>query len=129
MQPGVAEVDLPVAGSRISVGALQLAKLNIPARSKGTPSLLSAVLVSAWSNEPEIAGRFQLYSMKFTTEAWSLRLWSTLFCLAHGEMTISGGRGPNPHRPCWPPSGEQRNLDRGDRADPARQGRERGAER
>ena len=49
---------------------------KFPARSKGIPSALS-VAFSAWSNDPEIAGRPQLYSMKLTTEAWLARLWST----------------------------------------------------
>ena len=33
-----------------------------------------------------IAGRFQLYSMKFTIDAWLLRLLSIVFCPAHGEI-------------------------------------------
>ena len=65
----------------------------------------ASVRVSAWSNEPGIDGRFQLYSMKLTIEAWSLRLWSTVSGAAHGEIAIIGSRGPKPQRPCCPPSG------------------------
>src|ERR1700688_3310813 len=50
-------------------------------------------------------GRRQLYSTKLIVEAWSLRLWSTALCLAYGETTSIGSRGPKPQRPCSPPSG------------------------
>src|SRR5581483_6445130 len=94
----------PLAGSSVTPGCLQSEKSNSPARSNGMPSLLS-LEASAWSKDPEIAGRFQLYSMKFTIDAWSLRLWSTVSGAAHGEISSVGSRGPKPHRPCSPPSG------------------------
>ena len=68
-------------------------KWNSPARSKGRPFVRSSER-SDWSNEPVIAGRPQLYSMKLMIEAWSLRLWSTWFVRAHGEM--SEHRQPRP---------------------------------
>ena len=53
----------------------------MPARSNGIPSRLS-VAARTWSAEPGIAGRCQLYSMKLSTEDWSLRSWSTSFVFA-----------------------------------------------
>src|SRR5579862_9354629 len=94
----------PVTGSSGRVGWLQFEKSNRPARSKGTPSAES-VLFRAWSKEPGIAGRPQLYSMKLMIEDWSLRLWSTVFDAAHGEIASIGSRGPKPQRPCSPASG------------------------
>src|SRR5258708_30982408 len=47
-----------------------------------------------------MAGRFQFSSMNFTTELWSLSELATKSGLAYREMTSSGSRGPNPHRPC-----------------------------
>ena len=41
-----------------------------------------------------IAGRPQLSSMKLMIDDWSVRVWSTAFCFAHGETTSSGSRGP-----------------------------------
>src|SRR2546430_4625644 len=61
---------------------------------------------SAWSADPGIAGRPQLYSTRLMNEVWSLRLLSTALCLANGEITIIGSRGPKPQRPWTPPSGE-----------------------
>ena len=58
-----------------------------------------------WSAEPGIPGRCQLYSMKLRIEAWSVRLWSTWFTRANGEITSIGRRGPKPQRPCSPASG------------------------
>src|SRR5262249_49116853 len=94
----------PVFGSSGIAGLSQLEKSNSPARSNGTPSDVSFE-ASAWSNEPAIGGRPQLYSMKFGIDARSLRFESTAFRLAHGEMSSSGWRGPKPQRPCWPASG------------------------
>src|ERR1700761_3459029 len=55
--------------------------------------------VSSCAAEPGIVPTPQLYSMKFTTDAWSTSVWSTVFVFAYGEMTRSGRRGPKPHRP------------------------------
>jgi hypothetical protein len=77
LQPGVAEVD-PAGGRLEDLGRGAAAREAAhPGEVERDASLLSAVPVSAWSNAPAIAARFQLYSMKFTTEAWSLSLWST----------------------------------------------------
>jgi hypothetical protein len=39
-------------------------------------------------------GSPQLSSMKRAIEVWSVSVWSTWFCLANGEMTMSGMRVP-----------------------------------
>ena len=46
------------------------------------------------SKEPLILGSFQLSSMNLVMELWSLIVWATKLCLAQGEMTSSGSRGP-----------------------------------
>lgn len=86
-----------------------LLKSNMPARSKGTPSAWSA-LSSARSKDPGIPGRRQLYSTKLMIEVWSLRLWSTSFAFAYGEITSIGSLGPRPQRPCSPARAPPRPL-------------------
>jgi hypothetical protein len=44
--------------------------------------------------ELAILGRCQFCSMKARIELWSVRVWSTTFVLAQGEITMSGRRGP-----------------------------------
>lgn len=41
----------------------------------------------------------QLSSMNWMMELWSVTVWSTKFCFAHGEMTRRGSLGPYPQRP------------------------------
>ncbi len=53
------------------------------------------------SNEPEPirVPPSQLSSMNFVTDAWLIRVWSTKFERAYGEITMNGVRVPGPHRP------------------------------
>ncbi len=101
----VPQIDLPgrrveCDGRRVAPGGSRTARRG---RTGCAPPGRCAL--SAWSKDPAIAGRCQLYSMKLTIEDWSLRLLSTAFCPAHGETTSSGRRGPRPQRPCSPASG------------------------
>lgn len=77
---------MPLFGSRISFFILAF----------DSKSNMFAIEFAMVSNEPlPIRSPFsQLSSTKRMTEVWSVSVWSTKFCLAQGEMTISGWRGP-----------------------------------
>jgi hypothetical protein len=81
----------PVEGLRIRVPSLLIwLKLNIWLMELAMPS-----------NDPPpiLCPLSQLSSTKRMTEVWSVTVWSTAFSSAHGEITISGCRGPYPQRP------------------------------
>ncbi len=46
------------------------------------------------SKLPAMRGSCQLSSMNLVIEVWLVRVWSTWFFAAHGEMTSRGSRGP-----------------------------------